>query len=185
MRETGSKLKDEESKAREEATRLEKLNDKMKSKLSSYQELYDYHQKMIQLGTKLDEFSEQYFVDNNKRQLVSKLLRLVETENSKRKKDKPTERKEKQQKKKEVTQEVFKEIVEIRNRKKKKAAKEKKEALKPKPRPVLKLGDRVRLIDGKAVGSIDSIKKNKAIVNYGMFTTHVDLISLELVERKK
>ncbi len=185
MRETGSKLKDEESKAREEATRLEKLNEKMKLKLSSYQELYDYHQKMIQLGTKLDELSEQYFVDNNKRQLVSKLLRLVETENSKRKRDKPTERKEKKEKKKEVTQEVVKEIKEIRDRKKKIAAKEKKEALKPKPRPVLKLGDRVRLIDGKAVGSIDSIEKNKAIVNYGMFTTHVDLISLELVERIK
>ena len=39
--------------------------------------------------------------------------------------------------------------------------------------------------DGKAIGSIDDIKKEKAIVNYGMFTTHVPLEQLELVEAKK
>ncbi|MBD3660939.1 MAG: hypothetical protein HUJ11_01890, partial [Arenibacter algicola] len=45
-------------------------------------------------------------------------------------------------------------------------------------------GDRVRLMDGKAVGSIDSLEKNKAIVNYGIFTTNVAVDQLELVERK-
>jgi DNA mismatch repair protein MutS2 len=30
-------------------------------------------------------------------------------------------------------------------------------------------GDRVRMFDGKAVGTIDSIEKIKATVNYGMF----------------
>lgn len=185
MRETGSKLKDEELKAREESLRLEKMNEKMKLKLNNYQELYDYHQKMIQLGSKLDELSEQYFVDKNKRQLVSNLLRVVETENSKRKKEKPQERKEKKEKKIAVTQQVVEEIKEIRVEKKKKAEKAKKEALKPKPKPVFKIGDRVRLIDGKAVGSIDSIEKNKAIINYGMFTTHADLSALDLVERSK
>ena len=29
-----------------------------------------------------------------------------------------------------------------------------------------KLGDQVRLFDGKAIGTIDSIEKEKAIVNY-------------------
>ena len=40
-------LKDEETKAREEAKRLEELNDKVKSKLVNYQELYDQSQRMI------------------------------------------------------------------------------------------------------------------------------------------
>ena len=50
---------------------------------------------------------------------------------------------------------------------------------------VLKIGDRVRMIDGKAVGMIDKIEKNKAIVNYGVFTSSVSLDSLEFVERPK
>jgi DNA mismatch repair protein MutS2 len=35
------------------------------------------------------------------------------------------------------------------------------------------------------VGSIDSLEKNKAIVNYGQFTTNVSVDQLELVEKKK
>ena len=71
-------------------------------------------------------------------------------------------------------------------RKKKKEAK-KKEAEKPAPpKPVLKVGDRVRMEDGKAVGSIDSIDDyGKAVVNYGIFTTNVSLDQLELVEAVK
>jgi DNA mismatch repair protein MutS2 len=49
----------------------------------------------------------------------------------------------------------------------------------------LKVGDRVRMFDGKAVGSIDKIEKNKAVVNYGVFTSKVSLEALEFVESKK
>ena len=49
----------------------------------------------------------------------------------------------------------------------------KKEIETPKQKPTLKVGDRVRLEDGRAVGSIDKIEKNKVIVNYGTFTTTV------------
>ena len=51
--------------------------------------------------------------------------------------------------------------------------------------PKLKIGDRVRLEDGRAVGSIDKIEKNKAIVNYDLFTTNVSIEQLELVEAAK
>ena len=51
----------------------------------------------------------------------------------------------------------------------------------PKPIVILKVGDKVRMIDGKSVGSIDTIEKNKAIVNYGIFTTQVSLDQLEKV----
>jgi DNA mismatch repair protein MutS2 len=39
--------------------------------------------------------------------------------------------------------------------------------------------------DGRAIGSIDVLEKNKAIVNYGMFTTNVNVDLLELIETKK
>ncbi|MHA7831087.1 MAG: endonuclease MutS2 [Flagellimonas sp.] len=184
MAETGSKLKDEEAKAREENERLEKLNSKIKSKLESYQEMYDHNQRMIQLGNKLNTAAEKYFIDKKKRPLISEMLRIVETENSKRKKTTAKKAKAKQQEKKQVAEELEQKIKKVRVEKK---IKKKKaiQAEKKKPRPVFKIGDRVRLMDGKAVGSIDTIEKGKAVVNYGMFTTNVSVDQLELVETKK
>ncbi|MFC4220189.1 endonuclease MutS2 [Flagellimonas marina] len=184
MVQTGSKLKEEESKAREEADKLEQLNSKIKSKLESYQELYDHNQRMIQLGNKVNKAAEQYFINNKKRPLISELLRIVETENSKRKKTTARKAKEKQKQQQQVAQELEQKIKKVRVEKKV----EKKKAIqkeKNKPRPVFKIGDRVRLMDGKAVGSIDTLEKGKAVVNYGMFTTNVSVDQLELVEAKK
>ena len=184
MAETGSKLHEEELKAREEARRLETLNTKIKSKLENYQELYDHNQRMIYLGNKVNTAGERYFQDKKKRILVSELLRIVETENSKRKKKSAKEVKAARIKKAQVTQEVEKKVIVIRQ-KKKVAQKKAVVAEKNKARPVFKIGDRVRLIDGKAVGSIDKLEKNKAIVNYGVFTTNVSVDQLELVATKK
>jgi DNA mismatch repair protein MutS2 len=183
MAKTGDRLQEEEIKAREEAQKLEKLNAKIKSKLENYQELYDFNQRMIYLGEKLNKVAEKYFLDKKKRPLISELLRLVETENSKRKKKSANEIKEQQAKKQSLSEEVQKEVKTIRKKKEKVKQEQLKE--KPKPRPVFKIGDRVRLYDGKAVGSIDSLEKNKAVVNYGMFTTNVSTDQLELVEAKK
>ncbi len=183
MAKTGSRLQEEELKARDEAARLEKLNAKVKSKLENYQELYDHDQRMIQLGNKVNKAADKYFHDKKKRILVSELIRIVETENSKRKKKTANQAKADRTKKAKVAQEVQKEVKVIRE--KKKVAKKKaviKE--KNKPRPVFKIGDRVRMMDGKAVGSIDKLEKSKAVVNYGMFTTNVSVDQLELVERK-
>jgi len=184
MAKTGSRLQEEESKAREEAARLEKLNAKVKSKLENYQELYDHDQRMIQLGNKVNKAADKYFRDKKKRPLVSELIRIVETENSKRKKKTANEAKVERTKKAQVAQEVQQEVKVIREKKKV----EKKKAViraKNKPKPVFEIGDRVRMHDGKAVGSIDKLEKNKAIVNYGMFTTNVSVDQLELVEAKK
>ncbi len=184
MAKTGSRLEVEESKAREETERLEKLNAKIKSKLENYQELYDHDQCMVHLGNKVNTAAEKYFLDKKKRPLVSELFRIVETENSKRKKRSAAQTKAEKEKKALVAQEVVQEVKVIRE--KKKAAK-KKESIRVKdtPRPVFKIGDRVRLADGRAVGSIDILEKNKAIVNYGQFTTNVGIEQLELVERAK
>ncbi|MEO2051316.1 MAG: DNA mismatch repair protein MutS [Allomuricauda sp.] len=184
MVQTGTRLQEEETKAREEADRLEQLNSKIKSKLESYQEMYDHNQRMIQLGNKVNTVAERYFIDNKKRPLISELLRIVETENSKRKKTSAKKAKEKQQEQQLVAQELEQQIKKVRVEKKIKKKKE-IQAEKNKPRPVFKVGDRVRMMDGKAVGSIDTLEKGKAVVNYGMFTTNVSVDQLELVEAKK
>ncbi len=115
--------------------------------------------------------------------MVSELIRIVETENSKRKKKSAREARAEREKKVKIAEELKQEVKTVR--KNKKAAQEKAEKLKKQqPRPVFKVGDRVRLFDGKAVGTIDSLEKGKAVVNYGVFTTNVGVEQLELVEKK-
>ncbi|WP_430408505.1 endonuclease MutS2 [Kordia sp.] len=184
MEKTSKLLKEEEIKAREENERLEVLNTKTKTKLESYQQLYDHDKRMIHLGNKINEIADRYFDNKKKRPLISEFLRIVETENSKRKKQSVQEKKIQKAKQKEAKKEVVQKVAVIREEKKvekKKAAK--KEASKPKP--ILKVGDRVRMHDGKAVGSIDSLEKGKAVVNYGLFTTNISIDQLELVQAKK
>ncbi len=186
MEKTAENLKDEEVKAREEAKRLEELNERIKSKLVNYQELYDQNQRMIYLGNKIDEIAERYFYDGKKRPLVSDLLRVIESENAKRKQLSKLEKAKQKEQKKQTEAEVNKEIEVIRVEKKaeKKEKIKQEKVAKEKMQRALKVNDRVRLKDSRSVGTIDKIEKGKAIINYGMFTTTADLSQLELVEKK-
>jgi len=181
LEKTSQTLKEEEVKAREESKKMEDTNLKIKQKLESYQELYDANQRLIYLGQKLDDLSEKYFNHKDKKVLIGELLKTVEIENSKRKKMLPKEKKEKAIEQKQIQKEVEVQVEVIREKKKEEKAK-KKEAEQNQPKIPLKVGDRVRMIDGKALGTIDKIEKNKATVNYGMFTSIVSVDSLELVK---
>ena len=178
MAQTGKSLKEKENKFENESERLEKLNEKLKSKLVNYQELFDHNQRMIVLGNKINDLAERFFQNNKKRPLIADLLRLVESENAKRKRKTAAQAKKDREIKKEVAKEVNQKLDGIRKEKKKK----KSSAPPPKPKPVvhLKVGDKVRMVDGKSVGSIDAIEKQKAIVNYGFFTTQVSIDQLEI-----
>ncbi|WP_299391255.1 DNA mismatch repair protein MutS [uncultured Gelidibacter sp.] len=182
LEKTEQSLKINERKTQSEAEKLEEINLKIQKKLESYQELYDSNQRLIYLGQKMNDLSERYFENKKKRELMDELFKLVQIENSKRKKVSAKVKKVQKAKEQKVIKEAEKTVEVIRQ--KKKAAKQKVEA-SPKPKPTFKIGDRVRLQDGKAVGSIDKIEKNKAFIDYGMFTTSVDMEQLELVERMK
>lgn len=183
LEKTSQNLKEEETKAREESRKMENINVRIKQKLESYQELYDSNQRIIYMGQKIDDIAEKYFNNKNKKELIGEFLKVIEIENSKRKKVTAKEDKIIQEKKKEIIKEVTVQVEEIRQEKKEK--KIKASLVTEKPKPVLKVGDRVRMLDGKAVGSIDTIEKNKATVNYGVFTSKVSIDALELVEAKK
>ena len=178
MAKTGKSLKEKENKFENESQRLKILNEKLKSKLVNYQDLFDHNQRMIVLGNKLNDLAERFFQNNKKRPLIADLLRLVESENAKRKRKTPAQAKKNREVKKEVAKEVNQKLVSIRKEKKKNKA----TATTPKPKHLvdLKVGDKVRIVDGKSVGSIDAIEKQKAIVNYGLFTTQVSLDQLEI-----
>jgi len=182
LEKTGQSLKENEKKKLEEADKLEGINMKIQKKLESYQELYDSNQRLIYLGQKVNDIAEKYFDNKQKKALMGELFKVVQIENSKREKVSAKQKKSIKAKVQQVKQEAEKKVDVIR--KKKKIAKQ-KAIEQPKPKEIIRIGDRVRMEDGRAVGTIDKIEKNKAVVNYGMFTTNVSLDQLVLVESVK
>jgi DNA mismatch repair protein MutS2 len=183
MEKTSNNLKEEETKAREESKKMEQINIKIKDKLERYQELYDANQRLIYIGQKIDDISATYFNNKDKKVLIGEFLKMVEIENSKRRKVSVKEKKAQEVIQKKIVEEVTVKVEEIRQEKKEKKI---KAALVPeKPKMVLKIGDRVRMFDGKAIGTLEKIEKNKVVVNYGVFTSKVNLDLLEFVERPK
>ncbi len=181
LEKTSLTLKEEETKAREESKKMETINAKIQEKLERYQELYDANQRLIYIGQKIDDISESYFNNKDKKTLIGEFLKMVEIENSKRRKLSAKEKKVKEVIQKKVEEEVKVKVEEIRVVKKEKKIKAKIEE-ENKPKVVLKVGDRVRMKDGKAIGTIDAIEKSKATVNYGIFTSKVSLEQLEYVQ---
>ena len=178
---TSLNLKEEESKAREESKKMQTINSKIQDKLERYQELYDANQRLIYMGQKIDDISMKYFNNKDKKVLIGEFLKIVEIENSKRKKATVKEKAAKEIIQKIVIEEVKVKVEEIRAEKKEKKLKAIPEE---RPKVALKVGDRVRMFDGKAIGTIDKIEKNKAVVNYGVFTSKVNLEQLEFVQAK-
>ena len=181
LEKTSQNLKEEETKTREESKKMESINSKIQEKLERYQELYDANQRLIYMGQKIDDISEKYFNNKDKKVLIGEFLKIVEIENSKRKKATVKEKAAKEIIQKIVIEEVKVKVDEIRAEKKEKKL---KAIPVEKPKVTIKVGDRVRMIDGKAIGTIDKIEKNKAVVNYGVFTSKVNLEQLEYVQTK-
>jgi DNA mismatch repair protein MutS2 len=182
LEKTSLNLKEEESKAREESKKMQTINSKIQEKLERYQELYDANQRLIYMGQKLDDISMKYFKNKDKKVLIGEFLKIVEIENSKRKKATVKEKAAKEIIQKIVIEEVKVKVEEIRAEKKEKKL---KAITEERPKVTLKVGDRVRMFDGKAIGTIDKIEKNKAVVNYGVFISTVSLERLEFVEHQK
>jgi DNA mismatch repair protein MutS2 len=85
--------------------------------------LYDSNQKTIYIGQKIEDIAEKYFNNKNKKDLIAEFLKIVEIENSKRKKASAKEQKAKEVQKKEIIKEVTVQVEEIRKEKKKRKSK--------------------------------------------------------------
>ena len=207
LRNLTKSLKEQEQSAMVKAQELADTQKKVQEKLERYQEVFDANQRLVVLGRKVDQLAERYFNKWTKKGLMEALFKLVMQENSKRTpkaKFKTLSQKEdntrtkgesskKQNTKKAISKsgskksnktaaidrELKKEVENIRKAKKAK----KQQPIVAQEQKVIELivGDRVRMIDGVAVGTIDKIEKNKVVVNYGTFTTNVKKEYLEKV----
>ncbi|MGB0838300.1 MAG: endonuclease MutS2 [Flavobacteriaceae bacterium] len=199
LQQTSDALKDETSKAKSTKESLSEKEQKVQEKLESFQSLYDENQKMLVFGRKTNELLHRYFQTNNKKELVTEFNKFALSEKTKHtkknppkldptKKEKKVEKvatkkaaEEKKVRLENIEKEVLEKVVEVRKKRKKEAA----QVAKEKAAYIFKVGDRVRLIDSRSVGSIDKIEKNQVFINYGMFTTKAKKDQLELVEAVK
>ena len=178
LRKTSESLKNEEKKARLNNQQLETTHNRIQDKLESYQELYDTNQRLISLGKKISTLAKNYHNNKKKKPLMDNLFKIIMVENSKLKKPQPKIKKEEKKQQHDIKQEVEKKVAIIRKKKKKDKAAQKQIA-PTKPVVSLKVGDKVKMIDGNAVGTIDKLEKKKAFVNYGSFKTNVNVSELE------
>ena len=194
LQKTSDNLEKQQTKEQEQLDTLLEKEQKIQEKLEGFQELYDSNQRMLSLGRKTNEFLNKFFQTNNKKELTTNFLKWAASEKTKHLKKNPTMPKTKAQKKEiekqeekrkatiqKVEKEVLQKVVEVRKEKKIEA----KKIAKAKADYVFKVNDRVRLLDGNAVGTIEKIEKKKAFINYGLFTTEADVSKLEFVEKGK
>ena len=120
---------------------MESINIKIQQKLERYQELYDSNQKLIYIGQKVDDLAAKYFNSKNKKDLLGELLKIVEMENSKRRKATVKETLVKKEQEKEIEKEVAVKVDAIRAEKKEK--KENAKIVVEKPKPILQAASTV------------------------------------------
>ena len=194
LQKTSDTLEKQKSKEQEHLDNLQQKESRIREKLEGFQELYDNNQRMLSLGRSINEMLNKYFQTNNKKELSASFFKWATAEKTKYIKKNPPKKKTKAEKVaekkveakqkaaiKKVENEVLKKVVAVREEKKKEAAK----IAEAKANYIFQVGDRVRLEDGNAVGTIDKIEKKKAFINYGVFTTEVSLTKLELVQKAK
>lgn len=194
LQKNSDNLERQKTKGQEHIDSLLEKEQKVQDKLSGFQELYDSNQKMLSIGRKVNELLNHYLQTNNKKQLNTELQKWIATEKTKYLKKNPPKPKTKAEKKtakvvekkkqeiiQQVEKEVLQKVVEVRKEKKIEA---KKEAT-ARANYIYKVNDRVRLIDGNSVGTIDKIEKKNVFINYGVFTTKAKVEQLELVEKAK
>jgi len=80
-----------------------------------------------------------------------------------------------------VEKEILKEVVKVREVKRVEA----KKIAKAKADYIFKVNDRVKILDGSTVGTIESIDRKNVTVNFGFLTTKTTLAKLEIVEAAK
>ena len=194
LQKNSDNLEKQQNKGKEHIDSLLEKEQKIQDKLAGFQELYDSNQKMLTIGRKINELLNHYLQTNNKKQLNTELQKWIAAEKTKYLKKNPPKPKTTSEKKtakviakkkketlQKVEREVLQKVVEVRKEKKKEAAKVAKE----KANYVFKINDRVRLVDGNAIGTIDKIEKKNVFINYGLFTTKAKAEQLELVEKGK
>jgi DNA mismatch repair protein MutS2 len=133
--------------------KFEELQDKMKHKLERTSANQEETSKLVELGKKLQAITKEWETAKDKKPVIAKMTKLLSAEKLKRL-DK------KQQQKKEKAQALILE----------------------KKKEEIKVGSKVKLLNGKQIGVVEEIQNNRARVIFGNLKTLASLETLEVVD---
>lgn len=157
---------------------LHKLNEHLQQKLFNFQKLYEEEHRKLQFGNKVESFVDAYIKGKPRKEVVKDFVKILEQEKYKKLETHKNENKRLQIIKRKITQQLKREDI----REKIAKTNEKVEEKRKEERAIwLKIGQRVRIVGGTSVGTIEKLSKNKAIINYGTFKTTIDTDELERI----
>lgn len=157
---------------------LQKLNQQLEQKLFNFQKLYEEEHRKLQFGNKIEAFIDSYIKGKSRKDVVRDFVKILEQEKFRKLDTNKDESKRLQVIKRKITQQLKKENIQEKIAE----THEKLENRRQEERSLwLKPGQRVRIAGGSSVGTIEEVKKNKVIVNYGNFKTTIDADQLERI----
>lgn len=173
-----SDLSEKRDSVEDKRDNLHKLNEQLQQKLHNFQKLYEDEHRKLQFGNKIESFIDSYVKGKSRKDVVKDFVKILEQEKFRKIGVDKDESKRLLVIKRKITQQLKKEDVQ----EKIVETNEKMEEKRVAERAVwMKVGQRVRIKGSTSVGTIDEIKKNKVIVNYGTFKTTIDSGELERI----
>ena len=133
--------------------KFEELQDKMKHKLERTSANQEETSKLVELGKKLQSITKEWETAKDKKPVIAKMTKLLSAEKLKRLDKKQQEKKEK----------VKAQILE-------------------KKKEEIKVGSKVKLLNGRQTGIVEEIQNNRARVIFGNLKTLASLETLEVVD---
>jgi len=133
--------------------KFEELQDKMKHKLERTSANQEETSKLVELGKKLQAITKEWETAKDKKPVIVKMTKLLSAEKLKRLDKKQQEKKEK----------VKAQILE-------------------KKKEEIKVGSKVKLLNGRQTGVVEEIQNNRARVIFGNLKTLASLETLEVVD---
>ncbi len=144
-------LQKQMSKTTAEKREFQSLNDKMEIDIQKQIEEKEEKQKLFELGKKLQQLTQEWSTNKNKKEIISKFVKIAGYEQFKKKEQEELEKSE--------------------------AFKEKKiKAMMTK----IDIGTKVRMFKSKEIGIIKEIKENRARVQFGRIEMNVGIEKLEI-----
>lgn len=157
---------------------LQKLNEQLQQKLFNFQKLYEEEHRKLQFGNKIEAFIDSYVNGKSRKDVVKDFVKILEQEKFRKLGTDKDESKRLQVVKRKITQQLKKVDIQEKIAETNEKMEEKRKA----ERAVwMKTGQRVRIKGSASVGTIETISKNKVIVNYGTFKTTISPDELERI----
>ncbi|HNP97646.1 MAG TPA: hypothetical protein PKK99_01245, partial [Bacteroidia bacterium] len=146
-------LKNKEDRTSNAAAKFEQLSQKLETRMELENSKREETRKVNELGRRMLSLTEEWEKTKDKKAIIKKFVGLMTAEKKKKEANNTPEKVEKR-----------------------------RQALIEKLKKEIQIGSQVRMLKGKQVGTVEDIKKNTVIVNFGNMLAKVAIENLELAD---